>query len=297
MYHQPVLLNESVSGLSIKPGGVYVDVTFGGGGHSRAILENLGNGQLIAFDQDEDAIRNTIDDKRFTLINHNFRYLKNFLTYHNALPVDGILADLGVSSFQFDTGGRGFSMRFPGEVDMRMNRRQRDSAQTLLSQYTQEDLKRVFREYGEIPNAAAVARTIATKREISPILTFDHLKDTIKHLFPRGKEIKYFARILQAIRIEINQEIDALKEFLEQSVGVLKSSGRLVVISYHSLEDRLVKNFMKSGNLEGVVEKDFYGKPNVPFQIITRKPIISSENEILQNNRARSARLRIAEKI
>lgn len=297
MYHQPVLLNESIEGLQIKPGGIYVDVTYGGGGHSKAILDQLENGRLLAFDQDQDALANQPDDKRLTLINHNFRYLKQFLKYYDALPVDGILADLGVSSHQFDRRERGFSFRMGGELDLRMNRKQKINAQTVINSYTQDELTYIFKNYGELPNAYAIAAAIVNKRTHGTIKTFEVLQHTIGHFATRNKENKFFAKVMQALRIEVNQELDALKEMLLQTAGVLKTGGRLVVISYHSLEDRLVKNFIKTGNFEGTVEKDFFGNPKRIFKTLTSKPVIPSPQETEENPRARSAKLRIAEKI
>lgn len=297
MYHQPVLLNESIEGLGIRPGGTYVDVTFGGGGHSKAILEKLTTGRLIAFDQDQDAINNIIDDSKFTLINHNFRYLKNFLKYHEAVTVDGILADLGVSSHQFDEAGRGFSMRFRGDLDMRMNTEQEKSAYRVLNEYTGEALAAMFRNYGELPNAGALGRAIDNQRKINAIRTFDDLEAAIGRFAQRGRENKFFAKVLQALRIEINDELAALKEMLQQAAETLKDGGRLVVISYHSLEDRLVKNYIKAGNFEGKPEKDFYGNPQLIFEPVNRKPITPSEKELHDNNRSRSAKLRIATRI
>lgn len=296
-YHQPVLLRESIEGLGVRPGGIYVDATFGGGGHSKAILENLENGRLLAFDQDEDALNNVLDDEHFILINHNFRYLMNFLKYHEALPVDGILADLGVSSHQFDESERGFSIRFNGPLDLRMNRRQKLDAKQVLNEYPEEKLQYILKEYGELTNARAIARTVIKNRSNKPLNTFEDLRESLRHLEPKGKENKFYAKVMQALRIEINQELEVLKEFLLQTAEVLKSGGRLVVISYHSLEDRLVKNFIKSGNFEGRVEKDFYGNPKILFEAINKKPIVPAEDEISENSRARSAKLRIAAKI
>jgi len=297
MYHQPVMLNETIEGLAIRPGGIYVDVTYGGGGHSAVILDKLGDGRLIAFDQDLDAMANKIDDQRLTLINHNFRYLKNFLKYHDAIPVDGILADLGVSSHQFDVADRGFSLRFPGELDLRMNRQQGKTAQHVLNEYPLDDLVRVFREYGELSNAWAIGNAIVKAREIKPLVRFEDMQAVLMRFAPVAKDIKFFAKILQALRIEINEELEALKEFLMQAAQVLKPGGRLVVMSYHSLEDRLVKNFMKTGNFEGIVEQDFYGNVNSTFNVITRKPLVPQEKELELNSRSRSAKLRIAEKL
>jgi 16S rRNA (cytosine1402-N4)-methyltransferase len=296
MYHQPVMLAETIEGLAIKPGGVYVDVTYGGGGHSKSILQSLGNGRLLAFDQDLDAMVNKIEDERLILINHNFRFLKNFLKYHHAVPVDGILADLGVSSHQFDVAERGFSLRFPGKLDLRMNRKQGKTAQDVLDEYSFDDLVKVFREYGEINNARAVSSAIIKAREIKPLIMFADLQAVLAPFAPVAKDIKFFAKILQALRIEINEELDALKAFLLQAADVLKPGGRLVVISYHSLEDRLVKNFIRTGNFEGKVEQDFYGNVKATFRAINKKPIVPNEKELEINSRSRSAKLRIAEK-
>lgn len=296
-YHLPVLLNESIEGLSITPEGTYVDLTFGGGGHSRAIMEHLGEcGRLLAFDQDEDALSNAIDDTRFTLIHENFKYLKNFLRIHNARFVDGILADLGVSSHQFDVAERGFSSRLEGQLDLRMDRRQEFSAHTLVNEYEEGELSRVLRLYGELPNYKQLARAICQSRVSRPIETTFDLKEAIRHHLPRNKENKFLAMVFQAIRIEVNGEMVALRSMLEQTAEVLKPGGRLVVISYHSLEDRLVKNWMRSGNFEGEIEKDFYGNPITPFSPITRKAITPTTEELNINNRSRSAKLRVAEK-
>ncbi len=297
MYHNPVLLKESIEGLNIGPGGVYVDVTYGGGGHSQEILKKLTQGRLIGFDQDHDALTNKIDDERLIFVNHNFRFLKNFLKYHNALPVDGILADLGVSSHQFDVAERGFSLRFPGKLDLRMNRNQKVTAAMLLNEYDRDKLVNIFRQYGELPNAGAIASAIIKFRSAGRLINFEDLKQALSHFPTPGRENKFYARVLQALRIEINQELDALKEFLEQAPEVLKAGGRLVVISYHSLEDRLVKNFFRSGNFKGIPEKDFFGNVRTPFKIINKKPIVPNEGEISANNRSRSAKLRIAEKL
>jgi 16S rRNA (cytosine1402-N4)-methyltransferase len=297
MYHQPVMLNETIEGLAIRPGGIYVDVTYGGGGHSAVILEKLVGGRLIAFDQDLDAMANKIDDQRLTLINHNFRFLKNFLKYHDAMPVDGILADLGVSSHQFDVADRGFSLRFPGKLDLRMNRQQGKTAQHVLNEYPLDDLVKIFREYGELNNAWAIGNAIVKARETKPLVRFEDIQAVLMRFAPVAKDIKFFAKILQALRIEINEELEALKEFLTQAAGVLKPGGRLVVMSYHSLEDRLVKNFIKTGNFEGTVEQDFYGNVKSTFNVITRKPLVPQEKELELNSRSRSAKLRIAEKL
>lgn len=296
MYHKPVLLHETVSGLNIDPQGIYVDVTFGGGGHARAILNKLDDGRLIAFDQDLDAAINAPEDQRFTFIPQNFRYMRNFLMLHNAGQVDGILADLGVSSHQIDKAEKGFSTRFDGKLDMRMDQNNPLDAKTIVNDYEEEELKGILAKYGEIQHAGRMANAICNYRSSNQIISNLQLKDAIGSLLPRGKENKLLAQLFQALRIEVNQEIEVLKTFLIQTVNCLKPGGRLVIISYHSLEDRLVKNFMKSGNFEGEVEKDFYGNPITPFKVISRKVIVASENEVEQNSRARSARMRIAEK-
>ncbi len=296
-YHTPVMLQECIDGLNIRPDGKYVDVTFGGGGHSREIMKHLGeDGELLAFDQDADAQRNKIDDERFIFIDQNFRYLKNFTRLHNAIPVDGILADLGVSSYQFDEAERGFSIRFDAELDMRMNRSSALTAKEVINTYAEADLHRIFGIYGEIQNARSLANTIATARLSAPINTVADLKNAIAARIPRGKENKYLAQVFQALRIEVNQELEALKDFLIQSAEVLVSGGRLVVMSYHSLEDRLVKNFIAKGKFTGELEKDIYGNDNRPFEAVSRGAITASKEEIEKNNRARSAKLRIAVK-
>lgn len=296
-YHNPVLLKETVDGLNIKPDGVYVDVTFGGGGHSREILSRLGpNGKLYAFDQDEDAWANAIDDPRFTLIKENFRYIKNFLRFNGVRKVDGILADLGVSSHQFDVPERGFSTRFEGELDMRMSKKNELSAYTIVNEYDDKELRRIFLEYGELKNAAALARTIVEAREKESIVNTEDLKQVLSRFLPAHKANKILAQIYQAIRIEVNQEMEVLKEFLEQSLEILNVGGRLSVISYHSLEDRLVKRYMRNGMFEGEPERDMFGRFEVPFKII-EKLIVPTEEEIKVNNRARSAKLRVAEKL
>ncbi|NCC71998.1 MAG: 16S rRNA (cytosine(1402)-N(4))-methyltransferase RsmH [Sphingobacteriia bacterium] len=297
MYHQPVMLNECIEGLQIKPCGTYVDVTFGGGGHSAQILNKLTDGRLIAFDQDQDATSNKIDDKRLTLINHNFRYLKQFLKYYQALPVDGILADLGVSSHQIDSPERGFSTRSGGELDLRMNRLQKVSARTIVNTFTEEELAGLFKKFGELANSRALANALVKSRAYGKIITFEDMKEALGRFAPKNQENKFFAQVMQALRIEVNKELDALKEMLMQASEVLKSGGRLVVLSYHSLEDRLVKNFIKTGNFEGEVKTDFFGNRNLPFRAINTKPMIPSTDEIRLNNRARSAKLRIAEKL
>lgn len=296
-YHNPVLLQESVDGLNIKQDGVYVDVTFGGGGHSREILTRLGeSGKLFAFDQDEDALQNAIDDDRFQLINQNFRYLKQYLKFYGIRKVDGILADFGVSSHQFDEAERGFSIRFNADLDMRMDRSNALSAFEVVNAYSQEDLATVLFQYGELRNANAMAKTIVAAREQRPIKTTDDLKTVLGKFLPKMKENKILAQIYQAIRIEVNQEIEVLKEFLMQVPELLNQGGRLSMISYHSLEDRLVKRFIRDGRFEGEPEKDFYGNISVPLKKVGGL-IVPSAEEIAQNNRARSAKLRIAEKI
>ena len=295
-YHNPVLLKETVDGLNIKPDGVYVDVTFGGGGHSKESLSRLNaNGKLFGFDQDEDAWENALPDERFTLIQENFRYIKRFLRFHGIKEVDGILADLGVSSHQFDVPERGFSTRFDADLDMRMSKKNDLDAHKIINEYDDVNLKRVFLDYGELKIAPALARTIIEAREIKSIDTTDELKLVLQRFLPEQFKNKVLAQIYQAIRIEVNQEMDVLKEFLEQSLDILKPEGRLSVISYHSLEDRLVKRFMKNGMFEGEPEKDFFGNFSVPFKLIG-KLIVPTEEEIKINNRARSAKLRIAEK-
>ena len=295
-YHNPVLLKETVKGLNIKEDGIYVDVTFGGGGHSREILKFLGpKGRLIAFDQDKDALLNTIDDTRFLLINENFRHIKRFLRFHGIKSVDGILADFGVSSHQFDEADRGFSIRFDAQLDMRMNQQDVLSAHSLVNTYEEEDLKRVFWQYGELRTAPVLARTIVEARQHKSIETTFELKSVLKKHLPNGRENKILAQIYQAIRIEVNQEIEVLKEFLLQTPELLKEGGRLSVISYHSLEDRLVKRFIRNGLFEGEPERDVFGNFEVPLKK-SGGLIVPNAEEIKLNNRARSAKLRIAEK-
>ena len=297
-YHLPVMLNECIEGLNIRPDGTYVDATFGGGGHSRAILSHLGEGgRLIAFDQDADALENALDDSRFTLLNENFRHMKSFLRLHGVRSVDGVLADLGVSSHQFDVAERGFSTRLNGELDLRMDRRQETTARDLVNSASEEELTRKLRLYGELPNAYQMAKAICRARMEREIVTTFDLKDAVSRHLPRGMENKYLAMLFQALRIEVNGELEALKEMLQQSVDVLVPGGRLVVMSYHSLEDRLVKNFFKAGNFEGEVNKDFYGNPIVPLKPVVRKAVTASEEELQVNSRARSAKLRVAEKL
>ncbi|MDX1462602.1 MAG: 16S rRNA (cytosine(1402)-N(4))-methyltransferase RsmH [Marinirhabdus sp.] len=296
-YHNPVLLNETVNGLNIRPDGVYVDVTFGGGGHSREILKRLNDkGKLIAFDQDTDALENAIDDPRFLLVNENFRFLKRFLRFHGYKEVDGILGDFGVSSHQFDVAERGFSTRYEAELDMRMNQKSSFSAYDVVNSYEEKQLRSVLFQYGELRTAAGMARVIVEARKGGPIKTSEQLKQALGRFLPKHKENKILAQVYQAIRIEVNQELDALKEFLEQTVEVLVTGGRLSLISYHSLEDRLVKRFMRNGLFEGEPERDVFGRVEVPLKPIG-KFIIPTEEEIQKNNRARSAKLRIAEKL
>ena len=295
-YHTPVMLGEAIEGLAIRPEGTYVDVTFGGGGHSRAIMEHLGSeGRLYAFDQDEDARRNAIDDPRFTLIGENFRYLKNYLRLYGVRQVVGVLADLGVSSHQFDVAERGFSTRFDGELDLRMDRRGDTTARDLVNSLDEEGLARILKLYGELPNAKQMAKAIVRARGEKEIATTGELKEAVSHHLPRGMENKYLAMLFQALRIEVNGELEALREMLVQATELLPVGGRLVVISYHSLEDRLVKNFMRSGNFEGVVEKDFYGNPLAPLRQLVSTA--ATAEEVAENSRARSARLRVAEKV
>ncbi len=296
-YHNPVLLHQSVDGLGIRPDGIYVDVTFGGGGHSREILKRLGpDGKLFAFDQDADALANALNDDRFTLIHENFRYIKRFLRFHGVRQVDGILADLGVSSHQFDVPERGFSTRFDGALDMRMDQKSEISAYTVVNTYDHAGLSRVLVDYGELKNGPAMARVIIETREQHPIRNTEQLKDVLSRFLPQHKSNKILAQIYQAIRIEVNQEMEVLKEFLQQSLEILKPGGRLSVISYHSLEDRLVKRFMRNGLFEGEPERDFFGNFSVPFQSV-EKLIVPDDAEIAANNRARSAKLRVAQKI
>lgn len=296
-YHTPVLLKESVDALAIKQDGTYVDATFGGGGHSREILARLGDkGRLIAFDRDSDAQANEINDPRFTLVPNNFRFLHNFTRYHNIERVDGILADLGVSSHQFDEGDRGFSFRFNSSADMRMNRQADFSARELLKSYTQGELEHIFRAYGELNKASRLAQAIVAKRSESEIETTADLIEVVTPLLPKKDLNTQLAKLFQAIRIEVNKEMLALEQLLLHSLKVLNSGGRLSVITYHSLEDRLVKNFMKSGNLDGHIVKDFYGNVETPFILSSKKAITPTEEEIARNSRARSAKLRVAEK-
>ena len=296
MYHNPVMLDECIRALKINPEGAYADVTFGGGGHSRAIMGHLTTGHLYAFDQDEDAAANAFDDERFTFIPQNFKYFKNFIQLYHGGQIDGVIADFGVSSHQFDTPEKGFSTRFDGELDMRMSQTTPNDAATVVNTYDLADLARILTLYGEVQQAHLVAADIVRARDLEPIETTAQLKQAVQRRLPRGKENKVLAQIFQALRIEVNQELEALTAFLTQCPEVLKPGGRLVVLSYHSLEDRLVKNFMRTGNAEGKEVKDFFGNLQTPYTIITRKPMVPSEEEIEGNSRARSAKLRIAER-
>ena len=296
-YHIPVLLAPAVDGLDIRPDGIYVDATLGGGGHTREILRRLGpGGRLLGFDQDEDAERNIPDDPRFTFVRSNFRYLHNFLRYHGIRHIDGLLADLGVSSHHFDDSQRGFSFRFDGALDMRMNKRAGQTAADVVNTYDEERLANVFYLYGELKNSRKLATAISRARAQAPIATIGQFLDIVKPLFGREREKKELARVFQALRIEVNHEMEALREMLLAAAGALRPSGRLAVITYHSLEDRLVKNLMKTGNVEGKVEKDFYGNVQTPFRLVNNKVITPDEDEVARNPRSRSAKLRIAEK-
>lgn len=296
-YHKPVMLDECIDGLNIRPDGVYVDVTFGGGGHSRAILERLGDeGRLYAFDRDSDALANSIDDPRFCLIHENFKHLKSFLRLHGVRRIDGLLADLGISSHQIDAAERGFSTRFDGPLDLRMDRREGATAADFVNNADEKELATIFRLYGELQNASSLAHAIIVARALNPITTTSELCDAVGSLLPRGRENKVLAMLFQALRIEVNGELEALRQMLSQAVEILNPEGRICIMSYHSLEDRLVKNFFRTGNFEGDVQKDFYGNLIAPLVPVTRKPITASEAELQQNNRARSAKLRIATK-
>lgn len=297
MYHDPVMLEECLQGLNIRPDGVYADVTFGGGGHSRALLERLSTGHLYAFDQDDDAARNAFDDPRFTFIPQNFKYFKNFIQLYHGGKLDGIIADLGVSSHQFDTPEKGFSTRFDGALDMRMSQSTPLDAATVVNTYDLDELTRLMATYGEVQNARLVATEIVMARDAEPIETTAQLKAAVAPRLPRGHENKVLAQVFQALRIEVNGELDALRAFLSQCPDVLHAGGRLVVMSYHSLEDRIVKNYFKTGNAEGKEEKDFFGNLLTPYKLITRKPVVPSSAEVERNSRARSAKLRIAERI
>ena len=298
-YHKPVLLNESIEALQIKPDGTYVDLTFGGGGHSMAILEQLKIGKLYAFDQDPDAAENAnrIDSKCFKFIKNNFRFTDKFLKLHGVTKVDGILADLGVSSHQIDTPERGFSTRFEGALDMRMDKDSSKSAKQVINKYTEEDLHKIFGMFGEVKNAKSLAKAIVERRTQNAIKTNEDLKNILIDFAPRGREFKYYAQVFQALRIEVNNELEVLKEMLTRCMNMLRPGGRFVIISYHSLEDRLVKNYFNKGKFFGEVDKDVFGNVLKPLKSITRKPVLASDHEILENNRARSAKMRIAEKI
>lgn len=297
VYHIPVLLHPSVDGMNIQPGGIYVDVTFGGGGHSREILRRMDDtARLYSFDQDEDAEKNIVDDPRFTFVRSNFRYLHNFLRYYHHEQVDAILADLGVSSHHFDDSERGFSFRFEGKLDMRMNKRSGLTAADVVNTYSEERLADLFYLYGELKNSRKLAATLVKARSSAPLTTIEEFLAVVKPLFGREREKKELAKVFQALRIEVNQEMEALKEMLAAAVRVLKPGGRLVVITYHSLEDRLVKNLMKTGNTEGRVVKDFFGRVETPFRLVTNKVIVPDEAEQQRNPRSRSAKLRIAER-
>lgn len=296
-YHIPVLLMPSIDGMNIRPDGIYVDMTFGGGGHSREILSRLGDGgRLLSFDQDEDAERNIVDNPHFTFVRSNFRYLKNFLRYHGIEQVDGILADLGVSSHHFDDSERGFSFRADGPLDMRMNKRAGITAADVVNNYSEEQLADIFYLYGELKNSRKLASVLVKARAMQAIETIGGFLEVIKPLFGREREKKELAKVFQALRIEVNQEMEALKEMLQATTQVLRPGGRLAVITYHSLEDRLVKNMMKTGNVEGKMEKDFFGNVETPFKLVNNKVIVPDEEEIAVNPRSRSAKLRIAEK-
>ena len=296
-YHIPALLKETVDGLNIDPNGVYVDVTFGGGGHSREIMRRLGKkGKLVSFDQDLDAYANRIDDPRFVFVRSNFRYLKNFLRYHGIEKVDGVLADLGVSFHHFDVASRGFSFRMDGELDMRMNVKASQKASDVLNEYSEEDLTRIFRVYGELAQPQKMAKAVVRAREEKPFVMVQDLLSVAEKLIAKERAKKELACVFQALRIEVNKEMEALKQLLMQSAEVLKVGGRLSVLSYHSLEDRLVKNFMKTGNFDGKVEKDFYGNVIAPLKMTSNKVIVPSAEEVERNPRSRSAKLRVAEK-
>ncbi len=297
-YHTPALLNECIDGLDIKPDGTYVDVTFGGGGHSRAIVQNLGaNGHLYGFDQDMDAYANRIDDPRFTFVHSNFAFLSNFMRYHGVEGVDGILADLGVSFHHFDDKERGFSFRFDGNLDMRMNQDSKRDAKAILQEYSEEQLANILYLYGELKQSRRMAAAIVKARNKTPLTTVQQLLDVVRPFIKPQHEKKELAQVFQALRIEVNDEISVLKALLTQSLKVLKPGGRLVIITYHSLEDRLVKNFFRSGNVEGKMEKDFFGRVDTPFKLVNNKVIVPSDEEVERNPRSRSAKLRIATRL
>lgn len=297
MYHKPVLLKEAVEGLNIRPGGTYADLTYGGGGHTAAILQQVGSGTVIAFDQDVDALQNRIDDERLILIHSNFRFLRNFLKLYKAIPLDGILADLGISSYQIDESSRGFSTRFDAPLDLRMNQASELTAKQIINQYPESQIRFILKEYGELPNAFRLASEICKMRANTPVETTGQLMEIIKSASPKNRDFKIGAQVFQALRIVVNDELGALKDMLNQATEVLKPGGRFVVIAYHSLEDRPVKNLFKTGNIEGKLEKDFYGNPKLLFKQITRKPIVPAEKETEENTRARSAKLRIGERL
>ena len=296
-YHVPVMLDECIAGLNLKPDGCYVDVTFGAGGHSQSILNNIGvNGRLYGFDQDDDAVANTIDDARFTFIKANFRYIKRFLRVDGVRKVDGILADLGVSSYQLDYPERGFSYRFDAELDMRMNHAEELTAALILKEYSQEDLQLLFSKFGEVRNARTLAKAIVKERGNSEIKTTFQLNDILeKHRF--GPKAKYFAQVYQSLRMEVNQEVQVLEEMLQGGLDLLVPGGRFVVMSYHSIEDRIVKNFFKTGNVDGILDKDDFGVIHRPFKLVNKRVILASDEEVRRNSRAKSAKLRIAEKL
>lgn len=296
-YHIPALLRESIEGLNIRPGGIYVDVTYGGGGHSKEILKNLTSGRLVAFDQDEDAERNAIDDNKFLFLNQNFRFLKNNLHFNGITAIDGLIADLGVSFHQFDEPERGFTFRQDAPLDMRMNKSGRITAATLLNDLDEAELADILYKFGELTNSRKIAKELVAARNRKPLRSVNDMIEAVGKLAPFRQEHKFFAKVFQSLRIAVNHEIDYLEEMLVQALDMLKPGGRLVVITYHSLEDRVVKNFMKTGNFEGTEKKDFYGNTETPFRMITKKGITPGDEEIANNNRARSARLRIAEKI
>jgi 16S rRNA (cytosine1402-N4)-methyltransferase len=297
-YHLPVMLNECIEGLAIKKDGIYVDVTFGGGGHSKEILKHLGDeGKLYAFDQDSDAVQNLPDDARLVFINHNFKYIRQFLEYLKAVPVDGILADLGISSYQINKAEKGFAHRLGGDLDMRMDQGSGIKASDVLNIYSEKELLRIFNQYGEVKNAYKLVQTILEQRKTKPITTIEDFKDAIRICIPAKEESKYLSQVFQALRIEVNQELKALEALLENVTDLLAPGGRLVVMSYHSLEDRLVKNFIQTGNINGELKKDLYGRTDLKMRAVTKKPIVPTAEEIETNKRARSAKLRIAEKI
>ena len=297
IYHIPALLDESIQGLSIRPDGIYVDVTFGGGGHSREILKRLTTGKLIAFDQDQDAERNAPDDRKFLFLDQNFRYLENNLRYNGIFSIDGLIADLGVSFHQFDEPERGFTFRHNAPLDMRMNKKSPVTAATLLQTLEEQSLADILYRYGELTNSRRIAREIVSYRALKPVITAGDLISAFSRLVPQRQENKFYAKVFQALRIAVNHEIDCLREMLVQALSLLNPGGRLVIITYHSLEDRIVKNFMRSGNFDGIEKKDFYGNSETPFRVINKKGITPCAEEIARNIRARSARLRIAEKI